>query len=67
MGEVRSSGQGLQLVMPEWQPCVADQLAPGISTLLGPPLTLQYNDKKASHLDIMEAYWCHGVQKIGTS
>ena len=52
MGEVRSSGQGLQLVMPEWQPCVADHLAPGISTKLGPPFTLQYNGKKASHLDI---------------
>ena len=53
MGEVRSSGQGLQLVMPEWQPFVADHLAPGISTLLGPPFTVQYNGKKASsHLDI---------------
>ena len=52
MGEVRSSGQGLQLVIPEWQPCVADHLAPGISTLLGPPFTIQYNGKKASHQDI---------------
>ena len=52
MGEVRSPGQGLQLVMPKWQPCVAGHLAPGMSTSLGPPFTLQYNDEKASHLDI---------------
>ena len=52
MGEVRSPGQGLQLVMPEWQPWVADHLAPGMSTSLGPPFTLYYNDKKASHLDV---------------
>ena len=51
MGEVRSLGQGLQLVMPEWQPWVADHLASGMSTSLGPPFTLHYNEKKASHLD----------------
>ena len=51
MSEVRSLGQGLQLVMPEWQPWVADHLASGMSTSLGPPFTLPYNDKKASHLE----------------
>ena len=52
MGEVRSLGQGLQLVMPEWQPRVADHRASGMSTSLGPPFTLHYNDMKESHLDI---------------
>ena len=51
MGEVRSPGQELQLVMPEWQLCVAGHLAPGMSTSLGPHFTLQHSDKKASHLD----------------
>ena len=30
----------------------ADHLAPGMSTSLGPPFTLNYNDKKASYLDV---------------
>ena len=52
IGEVRSLGQVLQLVLPEWQPWVVDHLASGMSTSLGPPFTLHYDDKKASHLDI---------------
>ena len=52
MGEVQSPGQELQLVMPEWQPRAAGHWAPGMSTSLGPPFTLHYNDKNASHLDV---------------
>ena len=51
MGEVPSPGQELQLVMPEWQPRAADHWAPGMSTSLGPPFTLHFNDKNATHLD----------------
>ena len=50
MGEVQSPGQELQLVMPEWQPRAAGHWAPGMSTSLGPPFTLHYNDKNISHL-----------------
>ena len=52
MGEVQSPGQELQLVMPEWQPRAAGHWAPGMSTSLGPPFTLHYNDKNVSHLDV---------------
>ena len=36
MGEVRSPDQGLKLIMPDCQPCVAGHLAPGMSTSLDP-------------------------------